>query len=268
MALKSEEYKVGEEPKKKETKEVKMPDPTSATEAIVEQNKLLIQILAEKQTGSNQQSGGLTEEGLGRLLSAVQEGNKESTGQFEYNKTWTADTIDPDDVLPKEEWVTFMVHQSDHVIACDVKGGRPIPAPFKVIKFEYEHTRKQQHGKDTHIMQLSKYTCKSKIELDFLLNHTWYGISFFKDMKSATTMDARKASLLMTISQQMQTYDPNEIVQMCKLEGIPVTDSAPEMRAKLAELQVDRQIASIEKGFNSSVEEQYLEAEKLGVSVN
>lgn len=181
---------------------------------------------------------------LERLASIIESRNSPSNDKnfnFDYNYASEQD-LDPEDVLPKEEWVTFIQHSVGTIIVDDLRNGRPVRAPFGKIEFTYESTKAVKNGKEHEVHNFCKYTCKSKKELKWLRSHTLHNIIFFENIKGAMSTDASKAMKLATVVRGLSSMGSHDIVHMARSYGIAMNENVNAMRGEIALKIVENQI--------------------------
>jgi hypothetical protein len=190
-------------------------------------------------------------------------------GQFDFNKKYRMEDLDPDDVLEKDEWITFIAHKFIHVICDDLRQGMNVPAPFGLIKFKYESTKAIKGGRETELIQTCVYTCRSKKELEWLRGHSTFGIAFF-DKRNGTlySADIERSKALASKMISLQNIGQQELIAMAKERGINPGDLSDimSMRAAIAIDVVDELFKGKTVHTQSTMVEQHLEAVKMGRS--
>lgn len=200
---------------------------------------------------------------LKMLIDKLDKNEGPRTGQFVFDTMHNESDIDPDDVLDQKDWVTFVTHKALYVIVDDRRNNKNIKAPFDKIVFKYQYTRRVKNGKETDLINLSMYVCKSKKELEWLRSHTLFGIMFFDNISSALTDDVEKASRLARQLIALQNVGQHQVLTMAKSRGIPISGDIQQMKSMIAHSVVDEQMAR-EKGFTEKMlQEQKAEQELL-----
>jgi len=163
------------------------------------------------------------------------------SSQFEFNQAHSEIDYDPSDVLSKEDEVTFICHKMMYVIVDDKRGGKNIRAPFDKIIFDYDSTKQVKDGKETNLLNLSKYTCRSKKELEWLREHSLFNIMFFDTVSGAMNADIERASLLVKHMTTLQGRGQQELIQMAKgMAGVEFRGDLNTLRAEIAHYHVER----------------------------
>jgi len=267
MALEEEDFredeKVLDSQKQPSIKVEDAPMSESQVEMIRQLQKQVEMLQQNQNQNQNQNGGGITPEFLERLVRGIQ-GPQAKTGQFEFDTMYSEEDIDPDDTLPKEEWVTFVCHRVMHIIVDDQRNGRNIRAPFDKIVFTYDSTKRVTNGKETELINLSTYTCKSRKELAWLRSHTKFGIYFFDSIDGSMSQKAERASLLVRVMLQLGRMGQHQIIQMCRERGLPITKDLNEMRSNIALVQVEEQLEKVRSSFVKSMDDQLNEAVLIG----
>ena len=191
---------------------------------------------------------------MAKLMTELVEGLKDKPDSEKYggkNAYVDQSHIDPDDILDKEDEVTFFCYRTRYLIVDDKRQGLPVQTPFKnEIWFKYSSTRQRQVGKEIELLNLSTYACKSKKEKEWLLEHTLYGSMFFTSIDSNSAPDSRKAAKLVKYMTSLMNMGQSDVVSMAKQHGIPMMEKVHEMRLaianKLADQEVEKELAANE----------------------
>ncbi|MFN5416291.1 MAG: hypothetical protein ACK5B9_04480 [Flavobacteriia bacterium] len=202
---------------------------------------------------------------LEKLVDKINGNNKTDSSSFIFEHNYVSEQdIDPDDVLPKDEWVTFVTHTVGYPIVDDVRNGKPVRVPFGVIKFDYDSTKQVKNGKETDVFNLSKYICKSKKELAWLKSHSKYGSLFFDNIKGARSVDGAKAIKLASVMRGLSAMGQHDIVSTARNYGLSVDGDLNSLRGEIAQIIVDRQMNQEKMSSELRVSEAGLEAEIVG----
>ena len=254
------EEKVNEEKGKKvaETTPVLM-DP--ATRELIE--KLQGEVTALKSKYESSLLAKLVEEVGGRTNTPSAAGDD---GQFKFNRTYTESDIDKNDILEEKDWVTFVCHKVYHYICDDKRHGKSIQAPFDIISFKYDSTRQIKGGRETELIQMCTYTCKSVIERDWLREHSTFGVVFFDRMKGTEySRDFEKSKALSTQMVALQNIGQQDLITMARKRGLnPGEGDLASLRASIAISVVDERFSKKENHTRSTLVEQHMEAEAMG----
>lgn len=225
----------------KNKKEIK-PDPQVNKEGVSNEGLIdIVKKLSEELNELKKNSrpiGDDTKSVLRELISEMKGQDKVITK----NQFTTYDNIDPNDRL--EVPVVYYNWSGGYVIADDKKDGRAVQTPFgNVISFEYFGSIKTQKGKEMDILNISKYTCRSKKEEKFLDNHSFFGIKFFKDVETSKSVDLRKANKMIKFAESLNNTEPYRIAEMYQREGFGSSGDLRQMRLTLASVFAEREIS-------------------------
>jgi hypothetical protein len=196
-------------------------------------------------------------------------GNKADSSNFIFEHNYTTESqIDPNDMLPKDEWVTFVTHKVGYVSVDDTRQGVPVRVPFGKIQFEYESTKQVKNGKEVDLYNISRYTCKSKKELNWLKSHSKYGSLFFDNIKGARSIDGVKAIKLASVMRGLQSMGQHDVVNQARAYGLNIGDDVNLLRGQIAQMIVDKQIRAENENNRMRVGEAELEAQIVGKRIN
>lgn len=224
------------------------------------------QEIAKLKEGTNTAPGD-NNELMKMLVDKLTKNETVKTGQFEFDNQYTESDLDADDVLEREDWITFITHKVLHVIVDDKRNGKNIKAPLDKIVFKYVSTKAVKNGRETDVFQLSTYTCQSKSELKWLRAHSMFGITFFDKMTGVLSNDAARAFKLARQMMVLKTIGQGQLISMAKSREITIGDDLDHLRAEIATHVVEEQILK-EKGFAQNVlKETKMEAELSGQSL-
>jgi len=192
-------------------------------------------------------------------------GNKSDSSNFIFEHNYTTESqIDPNDMLPKDEWVTFVTHKVGYVIVDDIRQGFPVRVPFGMIQFEYESTKQVKNGKEVELYNISRYTCKSKKELKFLREHSLYNAIFFDNIKGALTSNGQRAIKLAVAMRGLSSMGQHDLVNTARNYGIPIGENLNALRGEIANIIVENQINAEKMQTHRILENSNLEAEIVG----
>lgn len=250
----SEEQKnsAGEQNKNEETPKVETPkEKDLITLSMADLDELI-----DSRIKSRVSDGGSAEliETLVKALNKVNPDNNKKFTKTEYRDP------EPGDLL--EEPVVFWAQGFQYVIGDDVdKSGRPIPAPLGVIDFRAISSQKRQNGKEQNILITSKHVCQSKKELEFLRNHSFYGIRFFENVRDIDSVDIKYAALIAKYSQGLRNMDAVRVFQQARDLKIGITTDDPDtMRLMLAQYHAKNEIEKSEEALKVSIRKEKKEA--------
>jgi len=163
------------------------------------------------------------------------------TRQFRFDNVAVVD--DPDDALPLDEQVSFVSYMTYNVITSDKRNGVQVPAPINKIQFIYDSTKRIQNGKDTEMVHMSVYTCRSRKELKWLREHTLFNVDFFDHIKGALADEAKMARKISNIMMTLRTMNVHQLIAMAdsnelkNYRGLDIDDLRVTIASQMAEKQ-------------------------------
>lgn len=192
-------------------------------------------------------------------LSFVQKMMKEMEDKFtaQINKLKTASAKkELDDDLDyvynlEEDWleipVVFFAFSFNFSIHGDKKRGIETLPPHGPIRFKPLIRTKRRSGKETQVVSVSSVKIQSKEMVDYLRNHSQYGIAFYENMESAMNIDSTWAQKMVEAQQSIGRLSDMQVIARAKQEGISISQSPEKMRRELVELTAKRSIAQHER---------------------
>jgi hypothetical protein len=217
-----------------------------------------------EKNGSAPSGGSDNMEALVKLLAdkiGDQEGHK--VGQFQFGTMHTMADIDEKDVLPQEEWVTFITHKALYAIVDDKRHGKNVRAPLDKILFKYQSTQQVKAGKEVDIVQLSTYTCMSRTELKWLKDHSLFGITFFTQSISAISKDVERGMRIAKVMTSLSGMNQHQLVNMARERKLPVGGDLGQLRGIIANFMVDKDLEKRSEATKNILLEQKLEADLI-----
>lgn len=268
MALEEREDLEGKTNDTKKVEEVKDVDVSPDAMKLIQDLQKQVSKLEKQNSNSVIDGDSNTENLLKMLADKITESKPDKTGQFTFDTHHSESEIDEDDVLSDEEAVTFVTHKMMSIIVDDKRHGRSIKAPFNEIIFKYASTKQIKRGKETEIIQLSTYTCRSKKELAWLKAHSLFNITFFDKIDVALSSDVRRAGRLAKMMVQLGTMGQHALIAMARERGISVSSSdLSEIRGAIAHKIIEEEDSKNEERIKSSLLEQKLEADLINQKV-
>jgi hypothetical protein len=225
-----------------------------ATAGGIDQTQLIIEMQRQinELSGKLNQSApspGASDPELAKAIQALANNNNQGiinreTGQFYFNNAIAGEyDIDPDDILPQNEWVTFASYTVFDVITSDKRNGRQVPAPLGPILLAYDSTNRIQRGKEVEIVNLCVYTCKSRKELKWLYEHSCFGVTFFDNIKGALSESAKKARKMSSLLVSLRSMGIADLRRMASQNNMEYYNglSPEDLRAAIASHIADKQ---------------------------
>jgi hypothetical protein len=191
---------------------------------------------------------------------------KPDSEQYGEGKYVNEASIKPEDY--DSQGTTFCAYSTGMVIVDDIRAGHPVQTPFKnKIIFDFQATKKYKNsdGRD-EISTFCAYTSHSKMEIEWLRKHRFYGVLFFESAKEALSVDVKKAQKMMHTLGAISTLDQHAVISRCRENSIPVVDDLQKMKIMLASRIVEKEMA-IEENQNAirttqAAEEKFFTASK------
>lgn len=171
---------------------------------------------------------------------------KESTSDKSINSTGytRVEDIDPKDVLPEDEYITFFSPFTGYAIVDDKRKSHMVKLPFgkESIMFEYQWTKQRPQGKEIELINLSKYVCTSKREAEWLKQHSMYGVKFFVDTKKSINSDMQKMSKVAKYITVLEKMGQSQIMNMYRAMGNEPISDVHAMKIAIASERADAEI--------------------------
>jgi hypothetical protein len=241
MSLKvQEDLSKGSEAKTKETPQVQSQEPTMK-EALE-----LIQRLKAELDKKNEVNNSNSE--LIAALKTLIPARQESVNEIKYRSFRDSADIDPNDVLEKP--VTFYAYTSFYCIADDLVQGRSVLAPLGPINFEHVSTSRNGNGRDTSLVLVSRFICKSKKEYEFLKKHSMFNVMFFERSDINESVDIRFAQKISKINNMLANRPVYDVLQMARENGIQISgddmdrQDGQKIKMQVATVLAQREIAN------------------------
>ena len=242
-----------------EVQKEKAGQPVMNNDELIKQMQIEIKTLKEKAEKSAPVSD--TSAVLTELVNQLKE-KPDSEKYCGGNAYVKQEDIDPEDQL--EQGVTFFCHQTGHVIVDDKRQGHPVRTPFgEPILFQYQSTKSVKTGRETKLQTLSAYTSWSKMEVNWLKEHSLFGSMFFENHQHALSMDGRRAAILAQMMITLNTYEPHKINKIAKQNGIPASIDVAGLRLAIAIQQADKQIVAEDEANQIRLKKTLIEEEVI-----
>ena len=202
--------------------------------------------IADMQSNQTQQAapagnfGGMNPEQFQKFMDAVTNTKKE----VNYEEGVYEEQIPVDDF--HEEGVRFCVPSTGYVMSCDMRKGKIVKLPWnkKTIFFDHEATKKINQGKYKTIAPIASYRSHSKKEIQWIRDHSMYGVLIYESTNSAMNADMLKIQKLSRLIMVLKNVEFVDILKYCKNYNITPSDDANEMRFRIAHAMADRELAS------------------------
>lgn len=213
----------------------------------LEDQKELAKLLAERKRKADEKDPSSSDDSLKELVRHLISQNEESKKvQEDFETTEYSnvkdESLSDEDLLPMNEFVTFIAHKVGYTLVDKRVGKRMFKAPLGKIEFKYEATKRVSAGRETEIFNWCSYTCKSKAELEWIETHPLYGIMFFGSLNQAKSLDAKKAAKLARLMTTLGNLGQSDLINMAKQNGLDVINDPQELRASIASKLADDQM--------------------------
>ena len=139
-----------------------------------------------------------------------------------------------------EQPVVFFAFSMNFSIHGDRKRGVETLPPNGAIKFKPLVRTKRKRSRDVQVISVSSIKVNSKTEVEYLRNHSQYGIAFFENMTSAMAVDSTWAQKMMEAQQSITRLSDMQVIARIQQEGLSVTNSPEAMRRQLVEITAER----------------------------
>lgn len=158
-----------------------------------------------------------------------------------------------------EQPVVFFAFSMNFSIHGDKKRGVETTPPNGPIKFKPLVRTKRKRNRDVQVISVSSIKVNSAAEVEYLRNHSQYGIAFFENMTSAMAVDSTWAQKMMEAQQSISRLSDMQVIARIQQEGLSVTNSPEAMRRQLVELTAERAKAQQDKLLYGSLKQSSLE---------
>lgn len=158
-----------------------------------------------------------------------------------------------------EQPVVFFAFSMNFSIHGDKKRGVETTPPNGPIKFKPLVRTKRKRNRDVQVISVSSIKVNSAAEVEYLRNHSQYGIAFFENMTSAMAVDSTWAQKMMEAQQSISRLSDMQVIARIQQEGLSVTNSPEAMRRQLVELTAERAKAQQDRMLYGSLKQSSLE---------
>ena len=175
------------------------------------------------------------------LLSAVVKASKEKPDDQKLSVKKFVDErdIDPDDF--DKDGVLYCAYSTGYFIVDDVRQGFPVSTPFgNIIEFKFQGQNKTRDSRGKEVLNtFCSYLSRSKKEQQWLEEHRYFGIKFFKSATEAMSTDVVHAQKLAAFVDRVMSMDQNQVVLACQSYKVPISENMRTMRVLLASKMLD-----------------------------
>lgn len=139
------------------------------------------------------------------------------------------DYVDPvDDYL--EEPIVFFAFSSHYGCFGDKRYNKEtLPPRGEPIIFDklYRYKRRSKTGRGVEVVSISQAVVRSKMDLDYLRNHSLYGIKFFENINKAKNVNITLAEKMAEMNAVTANMGDHQVIERAKREGINI--NTPDM---------------------------------------
>jgi len=122
-----------------------------------------------------------------------------------------------------------------------VMGKETLP-PNGPIQFKLIVRSKRFTHKGVQVVSVSHFASHSKREIEYLRNHSKFGIQFFENKEDVKSMDYNLATKLAESSNIVNSLSDIQMIARCKSEGINISNDPKLMRMELTKRLADKLI--------------------------
>lgn len=145
-----------------------------------------------------------------------------------------------------KEGVSFFVPATGYVMSCDRRMGKIVKLPWgkKTIFFEHEGTRKRGQGRYAELATISRYTSNSKKEIQWIRDHSMYGVLIYENTNNAMNVDMLKIQKLSRVIGMLRSVEHVELLKMCNSYNVEKSNDMNTMRYQIAQEMVRKELES------------------------
>jgi len=172
----------------------------------------------------------------------------------------------------EDDWldvpVTFFAFSMRYSIHSDRRKGQEVLPPFgDPIKFKplIRHKRPGR-GKEVEVVSVSSVSVQSSQVVEYLRDHSLFGIYFYENMENAMNVDSSWAHKMVEAQRSLARLSDMQIVARAKQEGISVSQSPERMRRELSEILAKKSQDQHERILNQRLRESVLDSKGRSVT--
>jgi hypothetical protein len=149
----------------------------------------------------------------------------------------------------EDDWlevpVVFFAYSINFSIHGDNNLGKSTKPPHGAVRFKpIIRTKRPGKGRrGEEVISVSSIKVHSKAVVEYLRNHSQFGIAFFENMDSVLNIDSGWAQRLIEANQSIQRLSDQQIIARCRQEGIPIGTDIVKMRKALVENMAEKSLA-------------------------
>lgn len=146
----------------------------------------------------------------------------------------------------EDDWldqpVVFFAFSFNFSIHGDKKRGVEDTPPHGPVRFSPLIRTKRKGQRGTQVISVSSVKVQSRELVDYLRNHSQFGVAFYENMGSAYNVDSTWAQKMIEAQQSISRLSDMQVIARAKQENISVSQSPEAMRKQLIELQAKRSV--------------------------
>jgi hypothetical protein len=143
----------------------------------------------------------------------------------------------------------FFCYKSAYTLFGDKRLGKVTGTPSgQPIRFTntFRTKRYGRNPREVEVYHVSTAKIHSKIEAEWLRNHTLFNIVFFERIGDATTVDVYLAEKMAEVNATVSVWNAYQVIEKAKVMNIPITNDIENMRkqilVKMAQGEIQAQI--------------------------
>ena len=172
----------------------------------------------------------------------------------------------------EDDWlevpITFFAFSMRYSIHSDRRKGQEVLPPFgEPIKFKplIRHKRPGR-GKEVEVVSVSSVSIQSKQVVEYLRNHSLFGIYFYENMENAMNVDSSWAHKMVEAQRSLARLSDMQIVARAKQEGLSISQSPERMRRELSEILAKKAQDQHERTLNQRLRDSVIDNQGRSVT--
>lgn len=164
----------------------------------------------------------------------------------------------------EDDWldqpVVFFAFSFNFSIHGDKKRGVEDTPPHGPVRFSPLIRTKRKGQRGTQVVSVSSVKVQSRELVDYLRNHSQFGVAFYENMGSAYNVDSTWAQKMIEAQQSISRLSDMQVIARAKQEGVSVSQSPEGMRKQLIELQAKRSVDQQNRMLYSGIQNSRMDA--------
>lgn len=158
----------------------------------------------------------------------------------------------------EDDWldipVVFFAYSFNFGIYGDKKMGKETEPPQGAVRFQPVIRQKRQGRRGDEVISVSSVKVHSKAVVEYLRNHSMFGISFFENMDDVINMNTDWAQRLIEANNEIKRLSDQQVIARCRQEGVPIGQDISVMRKMLVDNSAKRSIKHQEQVLYSKLQ--------------